>query len=141
MVRAKNFFKRFLSFLLMSALIACGGGTSGTGPNETSADPVIIDGFIFIESTPQSDVAVTVLETGEETLTDSSGYFSLYGVSTEEGITLMLSSSRIDAHISLGTIPDGATHIRLEVVLDASGSAVQSLSIQYPIGDAPLERT
>ena len=96
----KNLNAFALSALLF--ILGCGGGSAGTGLDVSSVDRAKspISGTVFdIDRTPLVGALVTVVETEQQTITDSEGNFTVQSVLPQT--TLFVSSQRGSALIEV----------------------------------------
>ncbi len=115
-------------FLLLS-MSGCGGGTSGSD----GGTPVKLRGSI--QGTTGESVAqalVTILETGDSTLSNDHGEFIFGTVSVSSDITLMIEYQGAEARVLIESIPSEQSLITVELTFDSAlGSAsITSVSVE-----------
>ena len=107
---------------LVVGCLGCGGSTSGTGG-------VTIEGkLLTVTSTPISGVTVTVLDTGDSSVTDSTGGFLIETLDTLTNPEFLFEGSGINARLRVAEIEDDVTSVTVKFELN-SGS-VRSREVQ-----------
>jgi hypothetical protein len=112
----------------LALLFGCsGGGTDGTGGRN-------IDGLILSPAGgAQPGIEVTVEETGDSTVTDAQGAFTISGQPMTASMTLHFSGSGLDYAAPLADIPARATAVHMNCVYDTAKHefTVESTSFDY----------
>lgn len=124
--------RSWIILIIILALSSCGGGTAGTGPGETSGDP-LVEGYIVSSSEdPIPGVAITALESGEEDISDLEGRFTLSD--PLDGEKLSLSTSRNSFEFRLprrrqSASGDIRSRISIRIQLNAAEDAVERITV------------
>lgn len=108
--------RALLLILLSMVLISCGGGSEGTG-TRTVAGVVKT-----INATPVSNARVTILQTGDFSITDSSGNFSIETEQTTGNITLEIVTETFSVEAEVSEIDDAASSVSVEITVDPTSS-------------------
>ena len=100
-------------------LIGCGGGSSGTGVRT-------FDGRILTtQNDPLSGATVTVVQTGDSTVTDAQGFFSLDSEDTKSSVDFAIDASDVHTVVNVATIDPSSTSISLNVKVDKVKNSAQ----------------
>ncbi len=120
---------------LFCLLLACGGGTSGTG-GVTGGRVLDISGVVVdVAGNPLPNV--TVREAGGAfTTSDANGAFSLDAAVNDTQIELKVESASIDEVLVVEDVPADATNGSLQVTVDESAAAIASSNIVYALPES-----
>ncbi len=111
--------------VLLVFLFGCGGGSSGTGLQ----GPVLEGLIVSPEGEGVEGVTVTVSETGDQTVSDQNGEFSVDVTEPVDGITVQLDGGQIQTGISVNNIPDSTTGIDIAVTVDPNTGGVSDTDV------------
>jgi hypothetical protein len=127
--RLSTFALRSVIILALCALGACGGGTSGTdGDHEYK----ILGSLSTASGEAVPAATVSVLETGDNALSDSAGIFVLRTRTGASTLTLLVENQGQEARTQLTSLPaeDSAIEISLSFDPQAGSVAIVSVSAQ-----------
>lgn len=108
--------RALLLIILSMILISCGGGSEGTGTRTVA-------GVIkTVNSEPVTDARVTILQTGDFSITDSSGNFSIETEQTTGSLTLEIVTETFSVEAEVSEIEDEASSVSVEITVDPTSS-------------------
>ena len=109
--------------LVLVLCSGCGGSTTGTGG-------ITVSGKVLSEdSMPLPGVTVTLLETGDQTISDSEGSFAL--VSSVSGdLNLEFESLNIMAAVKISNVPSDAESVNATFRIRENGNRVDADSVE-----------
>ena len=111
--------------ILVTMFLGCGGGTSGTGG-------MTVEGSVqSFQGKSLAGVSVIVLESGDSSVTDTNGLFSI-PTTRRDTLTLSIESSRAIASTQVTEIPEDAVTVRVRLTLqsDERGVARREVEIE-----------
>ena len=109
--------------ILCLILIGCGGGTSGTGG-------ITVSGRVASTTNePVTDAAVTVVETGQSTNTNSSGTFSLFA-STQSNFNLLVETDDISSALPVTGIDSDVSSVEIDVSVDKENRTASTKKVE-----------
>jgi CarboxypepD_reg-like domain len=125
--RFAQLFSLFVITLCLCIGSGCGGGTRGTGGTEN----LKISGTLVDSSSgqPIAGATVTILETGEISVTDINGQFSFNSAPYGEDIVFSIISASISATTSLGTFTQEVESISLLMRLNTQDSSAEIVDV------------
>jgi hypothetical protein len=121
-----------LTLLLLLGISGCGGGSAGTGTGDTSFR---VQGVVVgRDGKPVETALVTIIETGDNDLTDSSGEFLITSTASESQLTLEISKQSRTATTKI-TAPGEHGTISINIKFDDVREIVETneLSVQSKI--------
>ena len=106
----------------------CGGGTSGTGTGERSFDGRVQS----TDGTPVAGASVTIVETGESTITDTVGAFAILSDVAGTSIALLIEADTLSTTVQVEAldVPDTAVHVDVTVDEDSPQQSVSVKNLQ-----------
>lgn len=117
--------KVFLGFLIVS-IMACGGGTSGTGGDNTSVNLRQFEGTVLDSNKkPIPNVSVTVEETGDTTITDSEGKFEIASEVGQEAV-IIFNGPSVNTTVSVANLVDNSKPAQIDVVVGKTPEDVRT---------------
>lgn len=120
-------FKKTVFFSLLSILVlglgCAGGGTAGTGGIEVSGALKTTDGDPVVNAT------VTIAETGDSVVTDSSGNFRFDEVEEISAATFVVTVDETALEAESADLPKDAVKVEVELELNAPANRVEVKSI------------
>lgn len=129
-----NFKGRFLwqvfcpSILVLVSAVAgvlgCGGGSKGTGGQT-------FDGRVLAVNTqPIPGVLITVNQSGDSAVSDSTGSFEIYTEPVSGPVSLALSTENFEGSVSLGDVPVGTARVTVTIELDEEAGEARAEGIE-----------
>jgi hypothetical protein len=95
-------------------IAGCGGGTAGTGTGERSIEGQVLTA----DQRPLEGATVTVIETGDSSVTDAAGNFTISSPAEESVVDLSIDKGD-DVHVTVGvdagSDPAAAVHVSVTV--------------------------
>lgn len=119
----------FFVMLVVLSFSGCGGGTSGTGGNDILARLIEVDGRAL------ANVDVSVLESGQQTVTDEEGKFELR-VANDQKSNLLFESERGSAQTELDPAVFPSENVSIEFVAAEDLSVVTVNKIEATQSDS-----
>jgi hypothetical protein len=111
----------------------CGGGSSGTGTGD--GNNLSLQGTVETSArAPVSGVTVTVVETGDQTVTDSAGSFSLQVTPPENGLQVQVAAPSIEGVIDASTVDSSDSTVDLNIVVDPKNNTVSADKLEVQAG-------
>lgn len=107
-----RFCLRFTGLILLASICSCGGGTSGSGLKTYKG---LIDDT---SNNALANVDVTIETTGDRTVTDESGRFSLQSSASGPEVPFLIESHDFVSRFVLKEIPDDSAHISVNITVD-----------------------
>ncbi|MFN8390150.1 MAG: hypothetical protein U0136_07675 [Bdellovibrionota bacterium] len=117
-----------IPFLFLAFFAACtwacsqGGGTIGTGGKSINGTLRTTDG------SPLGDVQVTLVETGDTSVTDASGMFQLNTAAQFDSASFSFQGSGVSSTVQVTEIPD-TDEVEIEFEVDDSGGNVRPVKV------------
>ncbi len=111
-----------LIFILTMA--GCGGGSEGTGSLNTLSGVVS-----SVQSQPVAGALITVAETGQTTVTDSEGKFTIETPSEISDVTLAVSADSVDGNVVVNNLPQDPSQVSLEIQVDPTTNSVEAIQV------------
>ncbi len=106
-------------WLLILALSACGGGTSGSGLKTFDGKVMSSDGQ------PLSGVVVSIESSNETAVTDTDGVFSLTSSASGEQVDFRIESAEFSTGFSLAAVSDDNARIALAITVDTVADTLE----------------
>ena len=120
------------AFLTCISFTACGGGSSGTGTGSTT-----IEGTVKSEEgEPLAGITVTIIETGDNDITDDAGFFSITSDIETSEVTLEILKDENSLTVELSNVSneESATlEVEIEVSEDLKEISVTNLEVSAKI--------
>jgi len=98
------------------AMSGCGGGSEGTG---TGTERVVSGSVRSLDDLPVTDATVTILETGDSTVTDEAGNFQIQAATLPETILIEVESGDLTAQSTVANFDDQTEAIQVIVTVDS----------------------
>ena len=115
-------------FVLMFLFSGCGGGTSGTGIRN---DGQVVQGLVrTTDGSPIPGVVVTIIETNDQAVTDSTGAFEIPVGDGLGDFTVEFSGQGVDSEVAVGGVPDEATSVDVSVTIDDQTGQLSGTSVE-----------
>ena len=114
--RARSLVSTFLLIILCLGIGGCGGGSAGTG------GPMIEGTLVGKDGAPVAEVVVTLLENGEQAVTDSDGAFSLAAPGDTAELSFLFTGENVMTTTVVEGISPVAETVEIEFVLDDEGA-------------------
>lgn len=114
-----------LFFISISFFSCAGGGSEGTG----GALRTISGSIETVDSVPVGDAKVILLETGDSTMTDSLGKFTLTTESEEETLTLEIEKGSLKIQAGVDEIEKDASSVDVSIRVNTITSIAEVSSI------------
>lgn len=115
-------------------LLGCGGGTTGTG----DFDSTRIEGKVIrLDGTSLAGAEVTVLETGDSTVTNASGDFIIEARLDAAEVNLSVISGALSATVNLGATPPSGSTITVQLLADEGENTVTIISADVTTPPTP----
>lgn len=104
-------------FIFSILLCSCGGGTQGTATGDNVKS---FDGNVFTSAEHQvlPDVSVTIMETGENTVTDGTGHFQIQSSEITGDATFLLESPQFKTTFTVKALDGGQSKVHVDVAVD-----------------------
>ena len=113
-----------LSILIAVAVLACGGGTSGTGGQR-------FEGSVVTKSaTSIPGVAVTLTQSGDSALTDANGQFIIETADVSGDVEVLLEKDQVQARAIAPGVPTDASVVRLSLEFDQKGKQARTKEVE-----------
>ena len=122
---------------MLTMLVACGGGTVGTGTGPSDSDTRrIYAGSVRTTSsdTPLAEVDVILQSTGESSVTDTAGNFSLQSVLLGSEATFILHGAKLDTTVLLTDIPEKSPKVSVQILVDPVTQVAQVTNVAAQVG-------
>lgn len=110
---------RLFVVLLLLALVRCGGGSEGTGVGTKS----IVGTIKLTDGSPFAGAEITILETGDSSLSDASGAFRIDTQTDATALSLSVEKGDISARTAIEGLDPTASNIMIALTLDPRGDA------------------
>lgn len=121
--------KIFTFFVLLCALAACGGGTTGTSSTGTTQYALRIRGSVLESNgSPVAGASVGVAGSGETVATDQNGSFE-FDALTATDFSLALTSNGKTLEVDVPTVTPDTTLVTVDAVLSPDGDSAQIVSL------------
>lgn len=98
--------------LLGVTVVGCGGGSSGTGGQQYQGT------ILSRTSQPLPGVKVTIAQSGDNTVTDTNGYYSVITDAGSGSVTYIFEAPGIQIQFTLEGVPGNASVVTVNFVLD-----------------------
>lgn len=116
---------RFISILFLIALFnGCGGGTSGSGLKTYEGNIETTDGRAL------AGVNITIETTGDSSVTDNSGGFTIKSDAHGHEVPFLLESTEFQNHFILKDIPEDSSRITLTVTVNTRTDTIEVSNIR-----------
>lgn len=125
---------------LVCAFTACGGGSGGLvggtdasrfGGGTISTSRIQVTGNLADSAnSPLANVEVTIAETGDTTVTDSLGDFTIESDAGNESLTFLFNGQAFSADSEVGNIPANAREIKIRFVFEPGGGTVTPVDVE-----------
>ena len=113
-----------LALCALVGVLGCGGGSKGTGGQT-------FDGRVLAVNTqPIPGVVVTVNQSGESAVSDSTGSFEIYTEPVSGAVSLALSTDNFEGSVSLGDVPVGTARVTVTIELDEEAGEARAEGIE-----------
>lgn len=107
-----------------AALLGCGGGSSGTGGRE-------LDGAVYRDLTPLTDVTITTVPPTSTAMTDQQGNFTLTDLPYTSPLRLQFDSPGSFVVVDLVNIPENTERISMHCNYDEASGTFEVSSASY----------
>lgn len=105
----------FILLVITQLICGCGGGTTGTG----GVGSTEISGKVILQNgSPISGTSILILETGDSSITDSNGLFSIYSTVETTQLNIIVEKDDISSMINLPSIDTNIEKIELKIELN-----------------------
>ena len=101
-----------ISLVLGIALIGCGGGSSGTGGQQYQGT------VLSRTSQPLPGVRITITQSGDSTVTDANGYYSVVTDTSGGSVTYTFEAPGIQIQFTLEGVSANASVVTVNFILD-----------------------
>ena len=130
--RISTFLLILFIFISTSALIGCGGGSSGTGVPDSFVGKVLTGSVLDENSAPVSGADIKVVETGEETKTDNNGNFTL-STAAQGDISLTVGVGGVSSTLPISSDDASRSQLKITVNRRTGLAHVSDLSVTAKI--------
>lgn len=118
-----------LTAACLLSMSGCGGGSAGTG-----IETKTIEGTIrSTEDAPLAGVVITVTETGDSTVSNASGEFSIQTAVSGSVVELAINGETVDSSLQLN-VSDNSTTVNLAVTVDEATSSLELKNVEVLTG-------
>lgn len=117
------------ALIMVMALGGCGGGTEGTGTRSYQGN------IRSIDQQPLADVKVTIAETGDSSITDELGNFTVLSEPTNNTVTFVLEAEDFSTSVAVTDIPDTSTRltVNIEVNTETDTAEISNFAVRAGI--------
>lgn len=124
-------FQLVITCIAVACMISCaGGGSRGTGGFE-------FQGRVLNENlTPLARVRITIAETGDSTLTDENGFYSLSTSFSAESVEYLIEGPGVTAQFVFAGIPVDAVALTLDFQVENEGTSVTPINVNIEVPEA-----
>ncbi len=124
----------FVLFCAFGSLLACGGGTTGTGDVSGGRITRIV-GEVRNSASGEvvSGTLVTVQETGDSAVTDAEGAFFIETTLVDSSASLVVRGTDFDSTVELGDIPPQDATVKVTLIVNELDNIVTVASISISV--------
>ena len=128
------FLSKFTWCFFLITLLACGGGTTGTGEYEGKSFSGSIE-----DQDGQAAVgfSISLLSTGDSSSTDSEGKFSFNSNPQSSEIELLIEGAEFNQIVRIVDLPKEAVQVLLELSINTESNLISLISVSFePLADS-----
>ncbi len=116
----RKFSKNFISVLVVGLLCSCGGGSAGTGTGTRTIEGTVSDS----SGAAVVGAEVMLVDTGESTITDSNGEFSLATEAGSTAVQLEIKSGEVSSTVSVNNVAAESLTVQVEITVDRDSKQI-----------------